>query len=76
MDVISDELTGNAEYVDQQVYIDRLTQCNKCEHLKTLIPLAGGNCSVCGCFVKAKAKYKPSQCPDSPPRWLAIPLKS
>ena len=50
MDVISDELTGKAEYVDQQTYIDRLAQCQKCEHLKTLIPLAGGTCSICRMF--------------------------
>ena len=74
MDVISDELTGKKEYVDQQTYIDRINICNNCEHLTTLIPLAGGTCGLCGCFVKAKAKYKPSECPANPPKWLSVTL--
>lgn len=65
---------GNAHYVDQQTYINRLKICETCDHSISVIPLAGKTCSVCGCFVKAKTRYKKSQCPDTPPRWLAIPI--
>ena len=65
---------GTAEYVDEQTYINRISQCRNCEHLVTLIPLAGGTCKLCGCFVKAKAKYKASECPASIPKWTSIKL--
>ena len=40
-DIIKDEVSGKADYVSQDVYVDRLNKCQKCEHLTTLIPLAG-----------------------------------
>lgn len=75
LDVIKDELTGKADYVDPQTYVNRIETCKKCEHFKNIIPLTGGSCGLCGCFIKSKNKYRASQCPDKPPRWLAIPLK-
>ena len=73
-DVIVDELTGKAELVDEQTYINRISECEQCEHGVSLIPLAGKSCKLCGCFIKAKARYRQSQCPDHPPRWLAVKL--
>lgn len=70
-DIIKDTLTGNAQFVEDETFNKRVSICEKCEHYTQLIPLTGGNCSLCGCFIRKKNKYKQSQCPDNPPRWLA-----
>lgn len=72
LDIIKDEMLGQADHVDQQTYVNRVSICNRCEHLKFFVPLTGGNCGLCGCIVKAKAKYKQSECPDKPPRWISV----
>lgn len=64
-DIIRDELRRNASYVDEQTYANRMAECEKCEHLSKVLH----NCKLCGCFVKAKTKYKLSKCPDTPARW-------
>lgn len=71
MDVIRDELAGNAQYVDADTYQKRVDICMKCNHRVEPIPFTGGNCGLCGCFIKTKNKYRQSQCPDKPPRWSA-----
>lgn len=40
-------LHGNAEFVDQQTYLNRMSECDKCEHGISLIPLAGKSCKLC-----------------------------
>lgn len=72
MDVIKDELSGKADYVDIETYNARIAICEPCPHLVHTIPGTGGNCKLCWCFVAQKAKHKKSQCPDDPPRWLAV----
>jgi hypothetical protein len=62
---------GNAQHVDQQTYMNRVDTCFKCNHMVEILPSVK-SCSLCGCFIKSKAKYKQSQCPDNPPRWLSI----
>lgn len=47
VDVIKDELTGHASYVDEQTYINRISECEKCDHSVSLIPLAGKSCNLC-----------------------------
>jgi hypothetical protein len=37
----------------------RVSKCYSCPSL-----LITGNCSICGCFVKDKAKYVGESCPD------------
>lgn len=40
------------------LYERRVATCKRCPKL-----LPTGNCSVCGCFVKDKAKYVGESCP-------------
>jgi hypothetical protein len=70
-EVVKDTLTGKAEFVSRLVHEKRMAICMACPHLKNKIKIGGGNCGLCGCFIKSKTKYKKSQCPDNPPRWLA-----
>ena len=44
--------------VSVDLYNKRISICNSCP--KKLIT---GNCSVCGCFVRDKAKYSDESCP-------------
>jgi hypothetical protein len=39
LDVIKDEILGEALHVDQQTYIDRVSICMQCEHHKNIIPM-------------------------------------
>jgi hypothetical protein len=64
IDVIKDEITGNAEYVNEQLKKERLYICSTCPDFKKL----SRQCGACGCFVDVKAKYVLSECPKS--RWL------
>lgn len=68
-DVIVDELKGSADHVDKETYEKRKEICFRCDHIKTVIPMTGGTCGLCGCFVRLKTRYKESVCPDNPPRW-------
>lgn len=43
LDIIKDEVLGSAQHVDRQTYINRVSICQSCEHLKTVIPLSGRN---------------------------------
>jgi hypothetical protein len=60
--------------INKPMWIDLLSVKNA-SILLNLFLLQEEIVGLCGCFVKAKAKYKPSECPDKPPRWLAVPLK-
>lgn len=72
LDVIKDELFGTAEYVDKVTWQERVDICMKCPNLKFKNMPGGGNCGLCFCWVKKKALYKESECPDDPPRWFAV----
>lgn len=50
--------------VKDDEYKKRLSFCESCEHL------LNGVCSLCGCFVKARAAKKALSCPNTPPKWL------
>jgi len=52
-----------APNVSQGAYIDRLSACDACEHLKR----QSMRCGLCGCLVEQKAKWATSDCPDK--RW-------
>ena len=47
------------------LYQARLTLCKACEALRD------GTCSLCGCYVEARAAKRQQRCPAVPPRWLA-----
>ncbi|MEM2159412.1 MAG: DUF6171 family protein [Candidatus Nitrosotenuis sp.] len=64
IDVIKDELTGNAEYVSAQIKKERLYVCSSCSDFRKL----SRQCGICGCFVDTKAKYEKSECPKN--RWV------
>jgi len=58
--------------VDKKISNDRLNICLKCPKLKTkgiFSKIKGPRCSLCGCFVYSKVKYKFEECPDYPQRW-------
>lgn len=44
---------------DEQIYELRMNTCNKCDKLNQNV----GLCSLCGCFVKIKGKFKEQKCP-------------
>jgi len=54
----------NKFFVPNEVYQDRISICKECVYYKKLL----GNCSVCKCFMKVKARIAPMSCPQS--YWL------
>lgn len=50
----------NKFFVPDNVYEDRMTICKGCIYYKKLL----GNCSVCKCFMKIKARIAPMECPQ------------
>lgn len=59
LNAIRDIATGRAEFVTQDIFLERLDKCLKCAHFAKLTK----QCKSCGCFVHAKAKFKHSSCP-------------
>lgn len=54
--------------VEDDIYYERLSLCNDCEHL-----LNGQTCQLCGCFVRVSAKYRSKGCPNvRDKKWLPI----
>ena len=49
----------NKFFVPNEVYEDRITICKGCIYYKKLL----GNCSVCKCFMKVKARISNQSCP-------------
>ena len=50
----------NKFFVTNEIYKDRIAICKECVYYsKTL-----GNCSVCKCFMKIKARIAPMECPQ------------
>ena len=54
-----DLLNPETEYVDDDVYQNRLNACRSCEHF--FKPTT--QCKKCGCFMKIKAAMKDASCP-------------
>jgi hypothetical protein len=55
----------NKFFVPNKVYDDRIAICRACTHYKSLL----GNCGICKCFMKIKARIATSECADNPKRW-------
>ena len=51
----------NKFFVPDEIYEERLAICKECVYYKKLL----GNCSVCKCFMKVKARLAPASCPQS-----------
>tara|TARA_R110001592_G_scaffold321960_4_gene600673 strand:+ start:3091 stop:3291 length:201 start_codon:yes stop_codon:yes gene_type:complete len=59
-DVIKKVKGKDIEKVTYITHEMRLKECRTCDKL-----LLTGNCSICGCFVKDKSKYKEESCPQN-----------
>ena len=57
-----------APNVTHAQYTRRLEACTKCPNLE----LMSMRCTLCGCAVEHKAKWKTTNCPDKPSRWEAL----
>ena len=42
-----------------EIYEDRIAICRGCKHYLSLL----GNCGICKCFMKVKARIAPMECP-------------
>lgn len=63
---VTEHAMGGFEHVDPTTYRKRMSICLECPSLIKDI----GRCSLCGCFMETKAKWKTSMCPENPPKWL------
>ena len=54
----------NKFFVPDEIYEERIEICKGCVYYKKLL----GNCAVCKCFMKIKARLAPMSCPQS--YWL------
>ena len=52
-------------FVPENIYQDRIAICKSCEHYLSLL----GNCGICKCFMKIKARLAPMECADNPKKW-------
>tara|TARA_R110001592_G_scaffold108424_1_gene302976 strand:- start:785 stop:1189 length:405 start_codon:yes stop_codon:yes gene_type:complete len=50
----------NKFFVPNEIYEDRIAICKSCVYYKKLL----GNCSICKCFMKIKARIAPMECPQ------------
>ena len=50
----------NKFFVPDDIYEDRIAICKGCVYYKKLL----GNCSVCKCFMKIKARISSQECPQ------------
>ena len=55
----------NKFFVPNEVYEDRIAICKDCDKYISLL----GNCSICKCFMKLKARLAPSECAGNPKKW-------
>ena len=60
--IAKNAVEGVDQSVPKEVQEKRLVECEKCPML-----MITGNCKSCGCFVKAKTKFKQEYCPEG--RW-------
>ena len=50
----------NKFFVPNNIYEDRIAICKSCDKYLSLL----GNCSICKCFMKVKARIAPMACPQ------------
>ena len=50
----------NKFFVPNEVYEDRIAICKGCVYYKSLL----GNCAICKCFMKVKARIATQHCPQ------------
>ena len=55
----------NKFFVSDEVYKDRIAICKSCNKYLSLL----GNCKICGCFMKVKARLASMECADKPKKW-------
>ena len=55
----------NKFFVPNEVYEDRIAICKDCDKYISLL----GNCSICKCFMKVKARIAFSECAANPKKW-------
>lgn len=59
-------------FAKKDIVLDRQRICLSCVKLNDqglLSKLKGPRCSICGCFMFEKTKFKFELCPDKPPKW-------
>ena len=49
----------NKFFVPKEIYEDRIAICKSCTFYSSLL----GNCGICKCFMKVKARIAPMECP-------------
>ena len=49
----------NKFFVGEKIYKKRITICKGCIHYSKIL----GNCTICKCFMKIKARIGPQECP-------------
>lgn len=69
LEIIKDEIFGQADYVSEETFISRNETCYNCDKQIKGPGKYGKVCSLCGCLTAIKSRYTRSSCPDSPPRW-------
>ena len=60
---LAEFIEGGFPIVTPEDYQKRLETCNACPNIKKK------RCTLCGCVVEYKAKWKTATCPDTPERW-------
>jgi hypothetical protein len=60
MDAFKDTVTGKAEFVVNVIREQRLITCSNCSEFRKM----SRQCSLCGCFMDVKARYKHATCPQ------------
>ena len=50
----------NKFFVPNEIYEDRITICKSCVYYSSIL----GNCTICKCFMKVKARIAPLACPQ------------
>ena len=50
----------NKFFVPQEIYEDRIGICKSCVYYSSLL----GNCKICTCFMKVKARISNQECPQ------------
>lgn len=58
IDIVKQFKGKPTDKVDGSTYNSRISACDSCPN-----KLVTGNCKLCGCFVKDKAKYVGENCP-------------
>ena len=65
---LSKYIKEGAPNVSNKIYMETLEACNKCPNLNK----KHMRCTLCGCLIEHKAKWKTTTCPDKPSRWAPV----